>query len=69
MTELEINQMLYENLLLTQIIGFVVLFLTICFVGLEIYSYLQSKTTKSKKDKRFFYKGTYEDFIKEHKEN
>ena len=47
MTELEINQMLYENLLMTRIIGFIVLFLIICVVGLHIYSYLQTRTTKN----------------------
>jgi len=67
MTELEINQMLYENLLMTRIIGFIVLFLIICVVGLHIYSYLQTRTTKKKNNKPFFYKGSYDDFINDNK--
>ncbi len=67
MTELEINQMMYENLLMTKIIAFIALFLIICVVGLHIYSYLQTRATKEKKHTPFFYKGTYDDFIKENK--
>ena len=69
MTSLELNQILYANLLLERFIGFLVLFLIICAVVWQIYEYLQTKPHNKKNNKRFFYAGTFEDFIKDNKKN
>ena len=69
MTSLELNQMLYANLLLERFIGFIVLFLIICAVVWQVYEYLQTRPHSKNNNKRFFYAGTFEDFIKDNKKN
>ena len=64
MTELEINRMMYENLIMARVIGFCSLFLIICIVCWEIYGFLQTRH-ETKKKKPFFYAGTFDDFMKE----
>ena len=65
MTELEINRMMYENLIMARVIGFSSLFLIICIVCWEIYGFLQTRPHETKKKKPFFYAGTFDDFVKE----
>ena len=65
MTELEINRMMYENLIMARVIGFSSLFLIICIACWEIYEFLQTRPHETKKKKPFFYAGTFDDFVKE----
>lgn len=67
MSEVEINRMMYENLIIAKTIGFIVLFLIVCIALTQIYDYLKAKPHKRKPKKRFFYAGTYDDFMKEDK--
>ena len=67
MSEVEINRMMYENLMIAKTIGFIVLFLIVCIALTQIYDYLKAKPHKRKPKKRFFYAGTYDDFMKEDK--
>lgn len=67
MTELEINRLMYENLIMAKGIGYITLFLIICMICWQIYEFLQTRPHKTKKRKPFFYAGTFDDFINENK--
>ena len=43
MSEVEINRMMYENLIIAKTIGFIVLFLIVCIALTQIYDYLKAK--------------------------
>ena len=67
MSEVEINRMIYENLIIAKTIGFIALFLIICIVLTQVYDYLKTRPHNRKQKKRFFYAGTYDDFMREDK--
>ena len=48
MSEVEINRMMYENLIIAKTIGFIVLFLIVCIALTQIYDYLKAKPHKRK---------------------
>ena len=51
MREVEINRMIYENLIIAKTIGFVALFLIICIVLTQVYDYLKTRPHNRKQKK------------------